>query len=153
MQSTTLPGRTPPTAARPDAAGTEGGSAAASRRFPADATSVGQARRFLLGRLPDGRADGADALALMLSELATNAVCHAATEFEVTVHVVGETRQVVVEVTDDAGGYPTPQELDPDATCGRGLHVVNALADAWGVDVRRGHPGKTVWFSSTLPVG
>jgi len=152
MQSTTLRGR-PPTIARRPGAGAGRGSAAASRRFPADAASVGQARRFLLGRLPDGRADGADALVLMLSELATNAVCHAATEFEVTVHVVGETRQVVVEVTDAAGGYPTPQEPAADATCGRGLYIVKTLADTWGIDLRRDHPGKTVWFSSTLPAG
>jgi len=152
MQSTTLPGR-PPTIARRPGAGAGRGSAAASRRFPADAASVGQARRFLLGRLPDGRADAADALVLMLSELATNAVRHAATEFEVTVHVVGETRRVVVEVTDAAGGDPTPQEPAADALHGRGLHIVRTLADAWGVDMRRDRPGKTVWFSSTLPAG
>ena len=152
MQSTTLPGRQPTTARRPGA-GAGGGSAAASRRFPADAASVGQARRFLLGRLPEGRADDADALVLMLSELATNAVRHAATEFEVTVHVVGETRQVVVEVTDAAGGYPTPQEPAADAPRGRGLHIVRTLADAWGIEMQRDRPGKTVWFSSTLPAG
>ena len=152
MQSTTLPGRQPTISRRP-AAGSGGRSAAASRRFPARAASVGQARRFLLGRLPDGRAGDADALVLMLSELATNAVRHARTEFEVTVHVVGETRQVVVEVTDGAGGLPTPQEPTPDGPHGRGLHIVKTLADAWGVDKRRDRPGKTVWFSSTLPAG
>ncbi len=124
-----------------------------SRRFPATAASVGQARRFLLGRLPEGRADDADAVVLMLSELATNAVRHAATEFEVTVHVVGETRQVVVEVTDAAGGRPTPLEPAVDAPCGRGLSIVKTLADAWGIDMRRDRPGKTVWFASTLPAG
>ncbi len=73
------------------------------------------------------------------------------TEFEVTVHVVGETRQVVVEVTDAAGGHPTPQEPAADAPHGRGLHIVKTLADAWGIDKRRDRPGKTVWFSSTCP--
>ena len=134
---TTLPGRQP----------------TASRRFPADAASVGQARRFLLGRLPEGRVGDADALVLMLSELATNAVCHAATDFEVTVQVVGETRRVVVEVTDSAGGDPAPREVAADAPHGRGLRIVQALADAWGVERRRDRCGKTVWFSSILPAG
>ena len=150
MQSTTLPGRQPTTARRP-AADAAGGSPAASRRFPARAASVGQARRFLLGRLPEGRAGDADALVLMLSELATNAVCHAHTAFEVTVLVVPETCRVLVEVTDAGGGRPTAQQPAADAPHGRGLHIVTTLADAWGIDERRDGPGKTVWFSSTLP--
>jgi len=150
MQSTTLLGRQPTTARRP-AGGAARASAAACRRFPANPASVGLARRFLLGRLPEGGAYDADALVLMLSELATNAVRHAATEFEVTVRVVGETRQVVVEVTDGAGGYPAPQQPAVVAPHGRGLHIVGTLADAWGIDMRRDRPGKTVWFSSTLP--
>ncbi|MGW4109152.1 ATP-binding protein, partial [Streptomyces sp. NPDC004976] len=34
---------------------------------------------------------------------------------------------------------------DPDAESGRGLLLVTALADDWGVTDRRGGPGKTVW--------
>ena len=152
MQSPTLPGRQPTTAPRPGAGAGEG-STAASRRFPASAASVGQARRFLLDRLPEGCADDADALVLMLSELATNAVRHAATEYEVSVRVAGETGRVVVEVTDAAGGYPAPQEPAGDAPHGRGLHIVRTLADAWGIEMQRDRRGKTVWFSSTLPGG
>ena len=60
----------------------------ATRRFPASATSVGQARRFLARPAPGPASDEeADSLVLMVSELATNAVQHAATEFEVAVHV------------------------------------------------------------------
>ena len=87
----------------------------------------------------------------MLSELATNAVRHAATEYQVSVHVVGETGRVVVEVTDTACGYPTPQEPAGDAPHGRGLHIVGTLADAWGIEMHRDRPGKTVWFSLALP--
>ena len=152
MQSPTVPGRPPTTGLRPAvAAGAR--STATARRFPATAASVGQARRFLLDRLPAGSADAADALVLMLSELATNAVRHAATEYEVTVRVSDEAGRVRVEVCDAAGGYPTPQDQAGDAPHGRGLHIVRTLADAWGVDMRRDRPGKTVWFSSTLPAG
>ena len=86
----------------------------------------------------------------MLSELATNAVQHAATEFEVAVRVAPDGRRVRVEVTDAAAGFPTPQEPVADAPHGRGLHIVRTLADAWGIEMRRDRPGKTVWFSLPL---
>jgi len=79
MESSTLPMRQS-TAGALSGAAVGAGSASASRRFPAATTSVGQARRFLIEQLPEGPDDGADALVLMLSELATNAVQHAATE-------------------------------------------------------------------------
>jgi len=150
MESSTLPMRQS-TAGALSGAAVGAGSASASRRFPAATTSVGQARRFLIEQLPEGPDDGADALVLMLSELATNAVQHAATEFEVSVHVAADTPSVRVEVSDDAGGYPTPQDPVGDAPHGRGLHIVRTLADAWGIEMHRDRAGKTVWFSSALP--
>lgn len=38
-----------------------------------------------------------------------------------------------------------PAPTDPDAVSGRGLLLVAALADAWGVTDRCSGPGKTVW--------
>ena len=123
----------------------------ATRRFPATSTSVGQARRFLLGQLPAAaRDEDADELVLMLSELSTNAVQHAATEFEVAVHVTPDASRVRVEVSDGSVAFPTPPEQVSDAPHGRGLHIVRALADAWGIEMRRDLPGKTVWFSMPL---
>jgi two-component sensor histidine kinase len=116
--------------------------AIATRRFPATTASVGQARRFLLGELPDAaQGEDADELVLMLSELSTNAVQHAATEFEVAVYVAPDCSRVRVEVSDGAGGFPAPPEQVPDAPHGRGLHIVRALADAWGIEMRRDRPG------------
>ncbi len=121
-----------------------------SRRFPAAAVSVGRARRFLLGALPPDAGDSADTLVLLLSELATNAVHHAATEFEVSVAMDRDARRVHVAVSDAAAGYPAPQEPAADAPRGRGLHIVQTLADAWGVEMQRDRIGKTVWFSMRL---
>lgn len=123
-----------------------------ARRFPADCVSVREARRFLLGHL---RGDGHEDLgpfALMLSELATNAVQHADTAFEVGITVSEETegRTVEVRVTDEAPGFPVPQQPPPDRPRGRGLRIVESLADAWGIEVQHGRPGKTVWFTSRL---
>src|SRR5277367_682374 len=106
---------------------TDRSTTAAARRFPAATSSVGQARRFVLAQLP-GASDGeADALVLMLSELATNAVQHAATEFEVGVRVAPDGHLVRVEVTDAAPSFPTPQEEIADAPHGRGLQIVQTL--------------------------
>jgi PAS domain S-box-containing protein len=126
-------------------------STSARRRYPARTTSVSEARRYLLDQLPGGCADDADAAVLMLSELATNAVKHAGTEFEVAVRFDAGTRRVRVDVSDGAGGYPVPQEPARDAPHGRGLHIVQSLADAWGMEMRHDRPGKTVWFSALLP--
>ena len=124
-----------------------------ARRFPAIPSSVGQARRFLLASLPDATPAEADELVLLLSELATNAVQHAATEFEVAVLVAPDGRSVRVEVSDGAAGYPTPQEQVPDAPNGRGLHIVRAMADGWGIEMQRDRPGKIVWFTMPLSGG
>ncbi|MFE0351313.1 ATP-binding protein [Streptomyces griseoluteus] len=40
---------------------------------------------------------------------------------------------------------------DPDAESGRGLLLVTALADEWGVTDRRHGPGKTVWAAVKVP--
>lgn len=124
------------------------------RRFPATAASVGQARRFLLEQFGGGCHESVKSMALMLSELATNAVQHADTCFEVAITVTpalaDEGRCVLVRVADGAPGFPAPQEPPPDDPHGRGLRIVESLAESWGVEVQRGRPGKTVWFTARV---
>lgn len=121
-----------------------------TRRFPASCGSVALARHFLLDHLGGRYDEGVELAALMLSELATNAVQHAATEFEVAVTTTPEAGgcSVHVRVTDWAPGFPAPQEPPAESPHGRGLRIVEALADAWGVEVRRGRSGKAVWFTT-----
>jgi PAS domain S-box-containing protein len=57
---------------------------------------------------------------------------------------------VHVRVTDEAPGIPVPQTAPPDGLRGRGLRIVESLADAWGIEVQHGRTGKTVWFTSRL---
>ena len=123
----------------------------AARRFPASPASVGLARGFALASLPEVNPEKADELVLLLSELATNAVQHAATEFEVALFIAPDGQSVRVEVSDADPGYPVPQSQAADAPHGRGLHIVHAVADAWGVEMQRDRPGKTVWFTLPLP--
>ena len=84
-----------------------------------------------------------DGAVLLTSELVTNAVRHARTEVVVTLCDAGV--GVRIEVTDDAPGTPVLGRPDVDATSGRGLSLVNHVADSWGV-VRHPGDGKTVWL-------
>ncbi len=49
-----------------------------------------------------------------------------------------------VEVTDSSDALPMQRDYAPSAPTGRGLMIVDALADRWGVDTDES--GKTVWF-------
>ncbi|PPS86702.1 SpoIIE family protein phosphatase [Streptomyces sp. MH60] len=87
----------------------------------------------------------ADAL-VVVSELVTNAVVHAGTDVDVVLRLE-ETGALVVEATDQ---HPSraPRSTDPEmphdpAEYGRGLRLVAALAEAWGITYRPGI--KTVW--------
>jgi GAF domain-containing protein/PAS domain-containing protein len=131
---------------------TEDATTTVARQFPAACVSVSAARHFLLEHLRGNGDEDLDPLALMLSELATNAVEHADTAFEVRITVTPEAegRSVHVRVTDEAPGFPVPQHPAPDRPRGRGLRIVESLADAWGIEMQHGHTGKTVWFTSWL---
>jgi anti-sigma regulatory factor (Ser/Thr protein kinase) len=115
----------------------------ATRRFPAEPSSVAAARRFATERLGGLPAETRDAVELMVSELATNCVRHGRRAFQVMITAAGEA--VRVEVTDDAGGTPIKRSPAPDEPRGRGLQIVEMFSDAWGVEPRA-RAGKTVWF-------
>lgn len=88
-----------------------------------------------------GLADCADAVALLVSELVTNALLHARTEM--TVAVTRSDGCVLVEVTDGSVESPMTRKFSVHAGTGRGLQLVDTLARAWGV--RRLEGGKTIW--------
>jgi anti-sigma regulatory factor (Ser/Thr protein kinase) len=108
----------------------------------ADPNAVGQARAWLKSRLGGWSPDGVATVQLLLSELVTNAILHTTDVVEVTAERSGS--KVTVEVADSNPSKPVVKQYERDAATGRGLHLVEALADAWGVrgDERR----KSVWF-------
>jgi anti-sigma regulatory factor (Ser/Thr protein kinase) len=120
----------------------------AAADFPSTPASIAAARRFVARQLAEIQGLGSDDLdevTLMVSELATNSVRHAGTPYRVAVHQIGDC--VRIEVSDAGGGQArlrTPGPRDPH---GRGLQIVSALADAWGVDDGTSSPGKTTWFT------
>lgn len=119
------------------------------RTFAPEVASIRAARHFVLGAAGEVRKDTGDAISVMVSELAMNAVQYAATDFDVLVELAdGHLR---VQVSDAGSGQPTPGPLPPLASPhGRGLILVGTLADAWGVEPMLGAPGKSVWFTIGL---
>ena len=109
--------------------------------FTPDLNSPRAARSFVRRALDDSGVS-ADLAVLLISELATNAVLHARTDFVVSVRI--EDRRVRVEVQDANERPPVIGHTPPEATSGRGLHLVQSLSSSWGVE---GRPeGKIVWF-------
>ncbi len=123
---------------------------AARIALPRSPTSVGTARRFIAARttawsFPE---PAADQLVLIGSELVTNAVLHAAGTINVDVDL--DLTAVRVEVADSSDDRPAPRDGAPEDTSGRGLHLVEAMARAWGVEQER-DDGKVVWFELDVP--
>lgn len=89
-----------------------------------------------------GREDLVETAELMVSEIVTNALVHAATPIEVSFSFVGGGLRV--EVTDGSPHKPTLRGYGPNAGTGRGIMLLEELVDEWGVVPD--DPGKTVWF-------
>lgn len=120
--------------------------AAATRTFARRPEEVPAARRFLRGVLA-GHPTCCDA-ELLMCELVTNAVQHAADSARVTVAVTRRGTVVHVDVIDDGcTGLPHWRETDGRDEDGRGFLLVNALAARWGF--LREQSGTCVWFELT----
>jgi hypothetical protein len=129
-------------------------------RWRHDPTSdvPGRVRRAVTGQLRTWDLRGIDEedMALVLTELVTNAVEHARTPLTVTVGLLPTTGSadngngngsggpmVRIEVADGSTAPPRPRPLDPWAARGRGLQMIEALATGWGHILTA--TGKTVW--------
>jgi anti-sigma regulatory factor (Ser/Thr protein kinase) len=115
----------------------------ADRTFDGAAGSVSAARHFVSAILEEeGAADAVWTAVQVVSELATNAVVHAATTFTVT--VVVDNGLVRVAVTDAKPLAAATQRYFSDyTTTGRGLRLVERMSRSWGVDTSQ--TSKTVW--------
>nr|WP_162002562.1 ATP-binding protein [Streptomyces sp. CB01881] len=117
----------------------------------ADLVAVGAVRHRLRAALGDwGVPELADTAELLSSELVTNALLHTG-QGAVFDAVLTADLRLRIEVRDGVGRLPG-RRRDPDAeyaTSGRGLVLVEALADAWGVQLRG--DGKVTWFELASP--
>jgi anti-sigma regulatory factor (Ser/Thr protein kinase) len=109
-----------------------------------DQRAPAEARRFVRDvHCNEHNASVRDDVALLVSELVTNAVRHGAPP--VTIEVgCDESGGMQVRVSDGDPGSPTPNTADVDDESGRGMALVDMLSDDWGVDPTP--DGKAVWF-------
>ncbi|HET8615501.1 MAG TPA: ATP-binding protein [Actinomycetales bacterium] len=84
-------------------------------------------------------------IALLTTEVVTNAVRHGPTHGEVTVSAISSSGGWYVAVSDESVVVPVLRPVEPLSVGGRGILLVDRLASAWGVDTL-GARGKTVWF-------
>ncbi|MFE7974924.1 SpoIIE family protein phosphatase [Streptomyces shenzhenensis] len=91
-----------------------------------------------------GAGDRADEIELAADELITNALLHTEGSAIVTLRVLGgSARTLRVEVEDSSSALPRRRDAGESGVSGRGLLLVDRLADVWGVEARGG--GKCVW--------
>ncbi|MFJ9816711.1 ATP-binding protein [Streptomyces sp. NPDC101151] len=129
-----------------------------------DPAEVGRARRWARSRLA-GLGIGADeplaeTLILLVSELVTNAVVHTGRPAVLRLSLPGAAEEAVeepveetvevaasatvrLEVADNSSRAPVPRCAGGDATGGRGLALVDCLADRWGWSPEGS--GKSIW--------
>lgn len=149
-------------------------------RLPCDATSARRARDFVTAQCAEWHIDALRGdLALPISELVTNALLHAQTDVTLTATLSSGYVEVSVRDTDPRPPVLRPARADIDTdirvaaarsagfpedlrhdefhvgaagsiAAGRGLHIVDAIADEWGVSALAG--GKEVWFRLLVPV-
>lgn len=108
--------------------------------LPLSAASSRLAREFVLS-VTEAPEDAR--VAVVVTELVSNAVIHARSRPFLTVGLDGPA--IVVQVADDGPGQPVLQSVDSVETSGRGLALVDQMAESWGVAPRPDGPGKVVW--------
>jgi hypothetical protein len=95
-----------------------------------------------------GRPDLIETAQLLLTELATNALRHGKAR-DIGVRVFFRDDRLVIEVNDGSPALPELRHAEPDDEGGRGLFLVDALAEEWGVSL----DGTTTWCTLPLTKG
>ncbi|MFE3180361.1 SpoIIE family protein phosphatase [Streptomyces violascens] len=115
---------------------------------------IAGARRQLRELLHDwSDEEQVDSAVLMISEMVTNVLVHTDGDALLVAEARGElgTRRLRVEVADASDELPHRRRPGEMASSGRGLILMEMLADAWGVDPRG--DGKSIWFELYEPGG
>jgi anti-sigma regulatory factor (Ser/Thr protein kinase) len=120
--------------------------------LPPTSVSIPAARHLVLELLrawdvPHDRDDAA----LLVTELVSNVVDHVGGEANLTLELQLSDRWLRIGVVDGSSIRPVVQELSMERPRGRGMRMVQQIADRWGADDHLG--GKRVWFELRPPAG
>jgi two-component sensor histidine kinase len=106
-----------------------------------DITSIRRVRELVRGLLDERLGVLRDDAVLVADELVSNAIQHGRGPRSCRLTLIGDGQGLRTEVTDSGPGEPHLRT--PDSSGGRGLVLVDRLANSWGVEWFRGR--KTVW--------
>lgn len=118
---------------------------------PNDPEALREARHMIRAAVRAWGAGGrADEIELVADEMITNALMHTDGPAVVTLRVItASDRRLRVDVEDTSSALPRRREAGEDGVSGRGLLLVDRLADVWGVEARGS--GKCVWCEFVVP--
>ncbi|MFE5207405.1 ATP-binding protein [Streptomyces sp. NPDC056600] len=122
--------------------------------FDADAGEVRLLRKAVTSQLIDWGVPAETAVEAVepaVAELAGNVIKHVGEGVSAVLIVEWWPGRLKIEVHDKGREVPVLLTTGCDDECGRGLHIVSALAEAWGTVPTAG--GKVVWCEFTLPEG
>jgi two-component sensor histidine kinase len=110
-----------------------------------DASSLREGRRFVAETLQDWQVDEAfiEPVLIVANELVANAIVHARSAPLLSLAETGS--DLMVRVADNSPREPVPRAATMNEAGGRGLLMVEALADQWGFDAHAS--GKVVWVT------
>jgi anti-sigma regulatory factor (Ser/Thr protein kinase) len=110
-----------------------------------DVSSLGEGRRFVAKTLRDWNVDEdtIEPVMLVANELVANAIVHAHSAPVLSLEDAGP--DLLLRVADETSDLPITRRSAPHDEGGRGLMLVEALSDCWGVDASES--GKSVWVT------
>ncbi|MGX1882901.1 ATP-binding protein [Streptomyces sp. NPDC055287] len=112
---------------------------------------IGQVRRIISAQLRYWHMDPLiDPAALGVTELLTNVHRHAEPDKMCTVEIELLLDRLTVSVHDHDPRLPTVRAAGASETSGRGLALIEAVSESWGVRPQ-GDAGKVVWFTLPTP--
>lgn len=118
--------------------------------LPSEERSAFTARRCVDAVAPFLASEKAEELRVLVNELVTNSIVHSGSERWISLEIkVLPGQRVRADVRDAGNGFVprVPDRVDGDGDSGRGLYLVEHLADAWGMHMD-GHTN--VWFELDL---
>ncbi|NGO45539.1 ATP-binding protein [Streptomyces ureilyticus] len=117
--------------------------------FEAEPAEVPLLRKAAAAQLDQwGMREAAEEAELLVTELATNVIKHVGEGTSATLILELQRERLRVEVHDKSREIPSLRTTDCDEECGRGLHLLAALAVDWGTVLSAA--GKSVWCEVSL---